>query len=265
MHRPIAIFADLTRMAQALSNILNNAAKYTPPGGRIDLVARREGGDAVIRVSDNGAGIPTQMLDLVFDMFTQVGRTVDHAQGGLGIGLSIVRRLITLHDGTVTALSEGPGKGSTFTIRLPCADEPAGEDSPRLAPTAAAPAPGLRVLVVDDNVDAAETMAMLLDMSGHKTAMVHSGLDVLDVAREFLPDVILLDIGLPGMNGYEVAARLRQERILDQTLLVALTGWGSDADKRAASEAGFDIHLTKPVSPDALMEVLARVKPPEAA
>jgi len=263
--RPIAIFADLTRMAQALSNILNNAAKYTPPGGRIDLVARREGGDAVIRVSDNGAGIPTQMLDLVFDMFTQVGRTVDHAQGGLGIGLSIVRRLITLHDGTVTALSEGPGKGSTFTIRLPCADEPAGEDSPRLAPTAAAPAPGLRVLVVDDNVDAAETMAMLLDMSGHKTAMVHSGLDVLDVAREFLPDVILLDIGLPGMNGYEVAARLRQERILDQTLLVALTGWGSDADKRAASEAGFDIHLTKPVSPDALMEVLARVKPPEAA
>jgi len=263
--QPIALFADLTRMAQALSNILNNAAKYTPPGGRIDLDARREGADVVIHVSDNGSGIPTEMLDQVFDMFTQVGRTVDHAQGGLGIGLSIVRRLISLHDGTVTAHSEGPGKGSTFTIRLPCADEPAHDDSPRLAPAAAAPAPALQVLVVDDNVDAAETMAMLLDMSGHRTAMVHSGLDVLDAALRVPPDVILLDIGLPGMNGYEVAARIRQERALDQTLLVALTGWGSDADKRAATEAGFDVHLTKPVGPDALMEVLARVKPREAA
>jgi PAS domain S-box-containing protein len=263
--QPIAIFADLTRMAQALSNILNNAAKYTPPGGRIELVARREGVEAVIAVSDNGTGIPTEMLDQVFDMFTQVGRTVDHAQGGLGIGLSIVRRLIVLHDGTVSAHSEGAGKGCTFTIRLPCADEPSGDDSPRLTDAAAAPAAALQVLVVDDNVDAAETMSMLLEMSGHRTVMVHGGLEVLEAALRFLPDVILLDIGLPGMNGYEVAARIRQERLLDQTLLVALTGWGSEADKRAAIEAGFDIHLTKPVGPDALMDVLARVKPRQAA
>ena len=263
--RPVALFADLTRMAQALSNILNNAAKYTPPGGRIELVAAREGSDAVIRVSDNGSGIPTEMLEQVFDMFTQVGRTVDHAQGGLGIGLSIVRRLISLHDGTVFAHSEGPGRGSTFTIRLPCADEPAEDDAARPAPVAAAQAATLQVLVVDDNVDAAETMAMLLDMSGHRTAMVHSGLEVLDAALRSLPDVILLDIGLPGMNGYEVAARIRQERVLDQTLLVALTGWGSDADKRAATDAGFDVHLTKPVGPEALMEVLAQAKPRQAA
>ena len=262
---PVALFADLTRLAQALSNILNNAAKYTAPGGRIDLVARREGDGAVIRVTDNGSGIPTEMLDQVFDMFTQVGRTVDHAQGGLGIGLSIVRRLIGLHDGTVTATSEGPGKGSTFTITLPCADPARAGDSPRLAASPVAPAPALQVLVVDDNVDAAETMAMLLDMSGHRTAKVHSGLEVLDAALEFQPDVILLDIGLPGMNGYEVATRIREERTLDRTLLVALTGWGSDADKRLASEAGFDVHLTKPVGPDALMEVLARVKPHAAA
>jgi PAS domain S-box-containing protein len=257
----VPVYADLTRMAQALSNILNNAAKYTPPGGRIDLVAFREGDDAVIQVSDNGSGIPQEMLEQVFDMFTQVGRTVDHAQGGLGIGLSIVRRLIGLHEGTVRAHSEGPGQGSTFTIRLPCAEAPPPEFNPRLAPATAAPTASLRVLVVDDNVDAAETMTMLLEMSGHRTAMVHSGLDVLDSALKFQPDVILLDIGLPGMNGYEAAALVRRERQLDGTLLVALTGWGSDADKRAASDAGFDLHLTKPVGPDALMEVLAQVRP----
>jgi CheY-like chemotaxis protein len=258
--RPIPLFADLTRLAQALSNILNNAAKYTPPGGRIELTARREGGEAVVEVRDNGAGIPADMLEQVFDMFTQVRRTVDHAQGGLGIGLSIVRRLVVLHEGTVEAYSEGPGKGSRFTIRLPCMMEQTGEEGSRHAGEAAAPGAGLRVLVVDDNVDAAETMAMLLDMSGHKTAMVHSGLEVVDATREFEPDVILLDIGLPGMNGYEVAALIRQERQFDHALLVALTGWGSDADKRAAIEAGFDQHLTKPVGPDALAEVLARVK-----
>ena len=261
--QPIPVFADLTRMAQALSNILNNAAKYTPPGGSIDLVARRDGNDAVIEVRDNGSGIPPDMLEEVFDMFTQVGRTVNHAQGGLGIGLSIVRRLVGLHDGTVQAQSEGPGKGSTFTIRLPCAQPEAFVDgsSPKLADAAKSPAPSLQVLVVDDNIDAAETMVMLLQISGHRTAMVHTGPEVLETALSFKPDVVLLDIGLPGMNGYEVAAQIRQDPLLDHTLLVALTGWGSDADKRAAREAGFDVHLTKPVGPDALLEVLARVRP----
>ena len=261
---PIPVYADLTRLAQALGNILNNAAKYTPPGGTIELVARRDGDDAVIRVSDNGSGIPPDMLEQVFDMFTQVGRTVDYAQGGLGIGLSIVRRLVSLHDGTVQAHSDGPGKGSTFTIRLPCDETTAFADpSPKLSDAPESPAPSLRVLVVDDNIDAAETMDMLLQMSGHATAMVHNGLEVLAAARGFLPDVVLLDIGLPGMNGYEVAAQLRRESLMEGTLLVALTGWGSDADKRAAKEAGFDVHLTKPVGPEALLEVLARVRPLE--
>ena len=261
---PIPVYADLTRMAQALGNILNNAAKYTPPGGTIELVARRDGDDAVIRVSDNGSGIPPDMLEQVFDMFTQVGRTVDYAQGGLGIGLSIVRRLVSLHDGTVQAHSDGPGKGSTFTIRMPCDETTAFADpSPKLSHAPESPAPSLRVLVVDDNIDAAETMDMLLQMSGHATAMVHNGLEVLAAARGFLPDVVLLDIGLPGMNGYEVAAQLRRESLMEGTVLVALTGWGSDADKRAAKEAGFDVHLTKPVGPEALLEVLARVRPLE--
>ena len=249
-------------MAQALSNILNNAAKYTPPGGGSNSRHAAKAMTPSSNVRDNGSGIPPDMLEQVFDMFTQVGRTVNHAQGGLGIGLSIVRRLVGLHDGTVQAHSEGPGKGSTFTIRLPCAQPDAFEDgSPKLADAAESPTPSLQVLVVDDNIDAAETMVMLLELSGHKTAMVHTGTEVLEAARDFIPDVVLLDIGLPGMNGYEVARQVRQDPLLDQTLLVALTGWGSDADKRAARDAGFDVHLTKPVGPDALLEVLARVRP----
>jgi CheY-like chemotaxis protein len=256
------VLADLTRMAQALGNILNNAAKYTPPGGRIDLAATREGREAVIRVSDSGSGIPAEMLDRIFDMFTQVGTTQDRAQGGLGLGLSIVRQLIALHSGTVQAHSDGPGKGSTFTIRLPCAEiADASSSRPIIDGRIGAPVRGLKILVVDDNVDAASTMVMLLKMSGHRTATVHNGLEVLEAARKLMPDVILLDIGLPGINGYEVAAQIRLDRSLDHTLLVALTGWGSEADKRAARLAGLDVHLTKPVGPDALIKVLARVRP----
>ncbi len=259
---PIPIFADLTRMAQAISNILNNAAKYTPRGERISLAASREGDEAVIRIADNGAGIPAEMLDRVFDMFTQVGATMGDAQGGLGIGLSIVRRLIDLHAGTVQATSAGPGLGSEFTIRLPCARREARPDA--AAPAAAAAVgeqPSLRMLVVDDNVDAARTMVMLLEMSGHRAAMVHSGPDALAAAIAEPPDAILLDIGLPGMNGYEVARRMRGERALDRTALIALTGWGSEADKRKATDAGFDAHLTKPVGPDVVLDLLARIRP----
>ncbi len=257
---PIPIFADLTRMAQAIGNILNNAAKYTPRGGRIGLAASREGDEAVIRISDNGAGIPADMLDRVFDMFTQVGATMGDAQGGLGIGLSIVRRLIDLHDGSVQATSAGPGHGSEFTIRLPCA-QPHAEPDGAAPEEVGADQPSQRVLVVDDNIDAARTMVMLLEMSGHRASMVHNGPDALAAATAEPPDAILLDIGLPGMNGYEVARRMRSEPALDRTALIALTGWGSEADKRKAIDAGFDTHLTKPVGPDVVLDVLARTRP----
>jgi PAS domain S-box-containing protein len=258
---PIPIFADLTRMAQAIGNILNNAAKYTPRGGHIGLAASREGDEAVIRISDNGAGIPADMLDRVFDMFTQVGETMSDAQGGLGIGLSIVRRLIDLHEGSVQATSGGPGHGSEFTIRLPCAQAQAEPDRAGPAAAVGADQPSQRVLVVDDNIDAARTMVMLLQMSGHRASMVHNGPDALAAATAEPPDAILLDIGLPGMNGYEVARRMRAEPVLERTALIALTGWGSEADKRKAIDAGFDTHLTKPVGPDVVLDVLARIRP----
>ncbi|HSV44298.1 MAG TPA: ATP-binding protein [Ramlibacter sp.] len=245
---PITLSADVTRLAQSVGNLLHNAAKYTPPGGQLRLRAWQDDATAVIEVSDNGVGIPAEMLQAVFTLFTQVRTTLDQAQGGLGIGLSLVRSLVELHGGSVSAASPGPGRGSTFTIRIPCL--PPQEE--RAAPAAPVPEPAgdnrpRKVLVVDDNVDAAETLATVLDMLGHQTRTVHAGPPVFDAAVEFEPDVVLLDIGLPGMDGYDVARQLRGDGRFNQTLLVAVTGWGSEADRRRAHEAGFDHHLTKPV------------------
>ena len=254
---PLHVRADLTRLAQMLSNLINNAAKYTPEGGRIDLSGDRDGAEVVIKVTDTGVGIPGEMLSKVFDLFTQVGRTLDRSQGGLGIGLSLVRRLVEMHGGTVRAESPGLGLGSTFTVRLPHAaaesDEP---EISGISPEGKATRPLRRVLVVDDNVDGAESLAMLLQLSGHETRTVHTGPDALTAASEFRPDVVFLDIGLPGMNGYEVAKRLRLEVELNETVIVALTGWGSEDDRKRAREAGFDGHLTKPVDPAAVREIL---------
>jgi PAS domain S-box-containing protein len=253
----IELMADGTRIAQTLGNLLNNAAKYTPPGGHLELRAWQEGAWAVIEVKDDGVGIPPEMIEKVFALFTQVGRTLDRAQGGLGIGLYLVRSLVELHGGTVSASSPGPGLGSTFTVRLPCLLQPA-TPMPRPESGGAGAPQDLKVLVVDDNVDAADTLATVLEMTGRKTKTVHDGSGVLDAARDFGPDVILLDLGLPGMSGYEVARLLRADPRFSRTVIIAVTGWGSEADRRRSRDSGFDEHLTKPVDLDALEPLLRK-------
>jgi PAS domain S-box-containing protein len=256
----IELMGDATRLAQAAGNLISNAAKYTPHGGRVQVSVRREGTTAIIEVTDNGLGIPRDMLEEVFTLFTQVTRTLDRSQGGLGIGLSLVRSLVELHAGTVTAYSAGNSQGSTFTVRLPCLPgtttfDKGVEDSSQSNAAAA----GLNILVVDDNVDAADTLATVLELLGHRTRTVHQGDLVLDVATQFAPQVVLLDIGLPGMSGYDVARQLRGLPQFSRTSLIAITGWGSDKDRRQSQEAGFDDHLTKPVDLEVLGPMLERL------
>jgi signal transduction histidine kinase len=245
---PIWVSADRVRMAQVLSNLLNNAAKYTPEGGRITLSVAKDA-DASLCVSDTGAGIPGEMLEEVFEMFAQVNRTLERSQGGLGIGLAVVKRLVEMHGGSITVESPGLGEGSAFTVRLPAVQQPAAAPEGREAAEAAprAGSAGRRILLVEDNVDAAESLTLMLDFKGHVTRMAHSGPDALEIAREFGPEVVFLDIGLPGMDGYQVAKHFRADPVLSDIVLVALTGWGSEDDKRKAADAGFDHHMTKPV------------------
>jgi len=255
---PVWVDGDLTRLAQVVGNLLDNAAKYTPPGGHIRVSAAAEGGETVVRVVDDGIGIAAEMLPRVFDLFVQVDRALYHPRGGLGIGLSLVRRLAELHGGTITAQSPGLGRGSTFTLRLPLASgAPAAVGSPAVEP-AALPA-RLRILVVDDNTDAAQTLAMLLELSGHEARTAGSGPVALETARAFVPEVVFLDLGMPGMDGFEVARRLRADPSTAGAVLVALTGWGSEDAKRQSRDAGFDGHLTKPAGPAAIENVLAGV------
>jgi CheY-like chemotaxis protein len=240
---------------------LNNAAKYTPQGGRIALSAEREGNDAVIRVRDNGFGLAPEMLPQLFELFTQVGKTLEHSQGGLGIGLALAKRLVEMHGGNIEAHSQGPGEGSTFIVRLPLAQahgnegQKSGEEASRPDRTGS-----LRILVVDDNVDGAEMLAMLLTLTGHVTETVHTGAAALEAARTFQPQIVLLDIGLPLMNGYEVAGRLRSDPAMKGLILVAVTGWGTENDRRRAQEAGFDHHLTKPVQIQKLQELITEIQ-----
>ena len=253
--------ADATRIAQVVANLLNNAAKYTPPGGHITLALRREGFDAVIVVSDTGVGIPDHALHSVFDMFSQVGSESERSQGGLGIGLSLVRQLVQMHGGSVTAESAGPGAGSRFTVRLPLLREEAA--GPEALVSAAAPAQdagsSLRVLVVDDNVDAAVTLAMILDVEGYVTRVAHGGQEAVRMTDEFGPAVVFLDIGMPGMNGFETAEAIRRLPGIAQPCLVALTGWGAEHDRARSAAAGFDHHLTKPVELGTVQALLASV------
>jgi len=249
------LHADITRLEQVLANLLNNAAKYTPPGGRIWLTAEREGDQAVLRVRDTGLGIARELQPRIFDIFVQEERSLERAQGGLGLGLALVKNLTQLHDGTVEVRSDGPGSGSEFILRLPLrADLP--ENG--AAPSAAAiefSSRQLRVLVVDDNRDAAETLGELLSLWGHQVSLAFDGNTALDQAQTMALNVVLLDIGLPGIDGYEVARRLRSCGRSDLGL-VALTGYGLEADRRRALEEGFDLHLTKPVDPAELEAAL---------
>jgi signal transduction histidine kinase len=249
---PMPLDADPTRLAQIVANLVNNAAKYTPSGGRIQLAAEVEESTLVVRVSDTGIGIPAAMLPRVFDMFTQVGRSIDRSQGGLGVGLTLVRRLLELHGGTVDAESAGDNQGSTFIVKLPLAVRAEAPDVPApRAPTQHA----RRILVVDDNADAAESLSMLLELEGHATRVAHDGAGALRAAAEFLPDAVFLDIGMPGMNGYQVARQLR-ETYGPALRIIALTGWGAEGDRRRAHAAGFDHHLVKPVDPAMLGSAL---------
>jgi PAS domain S-box-containing protein len=252
--QPVWLDADPTRLTQVLLNLLNNAAKYTPRGGRIAIEARVEDGDAVVEVRDNGIGIPADHLPTVFEMFSQVAPALERSQGGLGIGLALARGLVELHGGRIEARSAGAGRGSVFTVRLPMAVFV----HPPVSGGAAGPSEvhPMRVLVVDDNRDAADSLAMMLELTGHEVATANDGETALAEAERFLPDAVLLDIGMPGMNGYEVAQRLRQTEHGRRAFIVALTGWGQEDDKRRAVDAGFDHHLTKPVDPAALHAVL---------
>lgn len=254
----LAFDADKTRLVQVLANLLGNAAKYTPPNGRIEIAADREGAEAAIRVVDTGVGIPAEMLPNVFDMFTQVGTSLDRAQGGLGIGLTLVRRLVELHGGRVAAKSAGLGKGSEFTIRLPLAGDPPEPSSPV---TVAGPASsvGLKILIVDDNHDAADSLAMLMQLFGHEAEVVYDGISALHKLDTYIPKVIFLDIGLPGMNGYEVAKSVRSRADAPGIVIIALTGWGQEEDRRRTREAGFDHHLVKPVDLPAIEKLLKQI------
>ena len=253
--QPLPMDADPTRLAQVVSNLLNNAARYTPRGGSIALRVRRDGPQAVLSVTDTGIGLAPEALTRVFEMFAQVTTGEGRPQGGLGIGLSLVQSLVALHGGTVSAASPGPGQGSTFTVRLPLAD---GDRVGTIEAKTAVPRPPgqLRVLVVDDNADAADSLGVLLEMEGHEARIVHSGQEALVAAPAFGPDVVFLDIGLPDISGYDVARRMRDMPGLGNALLVALTGWGTQEDRQRTREAGFDRHLTKPAELSAVEDLL---------
>jgi PAS domain S-box-containing protein len=258
---PIFLNADPTRLAQVFSNLLNNSAKYTEAGGHIQLSAEQQGRDAVITVQDNGIGIPCDELAYVFDMFRQVDQSLNRAQGGLGIGLTLVRRLVELHDGTVNAQSEGAGKGASFVVRLPVAKAAPERIVEIPQKRGSAEISKRRILVVDDNRDSADTLSMLLRMKGNDVRTMGDGLEAVEAVESFLPEIILMDVGMPKLNGYDATRRIRQMPCGKEIYIVAVTGWGQATDVRKAVEAGCSAHLVKPVDYDALERLLTSLKP----
>jgi CheY-like chemotaxis protein len=254
--KPLWLDVDPTRLHQVVENLLNNAAKYTQPGGQIEVRVERDAEFGVVRVRDNGSGIDPAFLPHLFELFAQGDRSVARLRGGLGIGLTMVQRLVELHGGSVTAQSDGLGQGSEFVVRLPLIPEP-------LQPRQAEPGPASRrggkrrILVVDDNRDAAETLCDLLDLWGHETVEANDGRSALEAVKRYDPELILLDLSMPGMDGYEVARRLQEEHLLGTITLIALTGYGQAEDRRRTREAGFHHHLTKPVDPETLRALIS--------
>jgi len=266
---PVNVEADSLRMAQVISNLLNNAAKYSKARGQIRLAVTVEGSEAVFRVRDKGIGIPPEMLAQIFDLFTQVDQSLDHSQGGLGLGLTLVRNLVEMHGGSVSAHSDGLGRGSEFVVRLPVVLESkpkevrAPQDSGALPALArASNVRSRRVLVVDDNVSSAQSLAMILKLDGHDVQIAHDGTVALDAVRRFRPEAVLMDIGLPGMDGYEVALRLQQQPELRENilLLAAVTGYAEDEAQQRSREVGFDHHLVKPVDPEVVLALIASLE-----
>ncbi len=257
---PLPLEADRIRLRQILENLLMNAVKYTEPNGRIGVTVAREGGDAVIRVWDTGIGITHEMLPRIWELFTQADTSSDRMRKGLGIGLSLAQSMVRLHGGSIEASSDGLGTGSVFTVRLPCVSGAAVAAPLPDAPTASITSPqtSRRVLVVDDNVDAAETLGMVLKHMGHQAELACNAADALRMAAAFRPEIVFLDIGLPGMNGYEVAGRIRRDLGMTSARLIALSGFGAEEDRRRSLESGFDAHIVKPLDPDTLPEVLSK-------
>jgi CheY-like chemotaxis protein/two-component sensor histidine kinase len=255
---PIWLDADPTRLVQIIGNLLNNAAKFSERSGRIWLTAERDGEEVVLHIRDEGAGIPADLLPHIFDLFVQGDRTLERTRGGLGIGLTVVRKLVELHGGTISVHSEGAGKGSELAVRLPIARavEP-GTTGASLSGPPPARGQRRRVLVVDDNVDAAESVAILLRLWSHDVDVAFNGSDALALIVKQKPEIVILDIGLPGMSGYELARRIRSDRQFDDTMLVAVTGYGQENDRLRSQDAGFDDHLTKPIHPSQLQDIVA--------
>lgn len=252
------VYGDLTRLVQVVSNLLNNAAKYTPEGGQISLLVRREGNDAVVQVRDNGVGLSAELLPNVFNLFSQGRRSLARSEGGLGIGLALVRTLVEMHGGTVAASSEGPDRGSMFEIRIPIVSRP---DTlavgPKGMPEVSVAAPKI-ILVVDDNQDAADSLALMLEMGGHAVEVAYDGMSGLEAAKRVHPQAAILDIGLPDMSGFEVAEQLRSFSKSTEMMIIALSGYGQPEDKERSLRAGFDVHLVKPVDVAELTQALGR-------
>jgi CheY-like chemotaxis protein/anti-sigma regulatory factor (Ser/Thr protein kinase) len=254
---PVHLDADPTRLSQVFLNLLNNSAKYTEPGGRISLRAHVDGDEVAVVVEDNGIGIPCEALASVFDMFRQVGTALSRSQGGLGIGLTLVRRLVELHGGTISVQSEGEGRGSAFTVRLPIVrtQNPAA----RRSDPAAARVSGRRILVVDDNRDSVFTLSNLLRIRGNEVRTAYDGLEAIEVGAEFRPEIILMDVGMPKLNGYEATRRIRQTPWGSDVFIVTLSGWGQTEDLQRSADAGCSAHLTKPVELADLEQVLPAI------
>jgi CheY-like chemotaxis protein len=258
---PVHLDADLTRLAQVFANLLHNSAKYTDRGGRIWLTAAREGGGVSVTVRDTGIGIPAHALPTLFDMFSQVDRSLERSAGGLGIGLALVKGLVEMHGGTVEAASPGPGQGAELTVRLPVL-EVREEDSlePEAEEPSGASGAKRRILVVDDHQDSAASLALMLRLLGNDIRVARDGLEAVAVAERFRPQVVLMDLGMPRLNGYDATRRIREQPWGGEALIIALTGWGQDADRVKSREAGCDGHLVKPVELPQLERLLAELQ-----